>query len=163
MPVESPRRQRVAILLGISISFMALTVGAADKDQPGWLLPMPEVDADPKVPTLKQVIGHGWGEDISSHAEIERYLRALNEAAPDRTRLVRYGQTIEKRGLYYLVITGPKNLARLEEIREANLRLADPRKTTPEQAKAIAESNRRSSGWPTASTATRSPRATPRS
>ena len=63
-----------------------------------------------------------------------------HDAAPDRTRLVRYGQTIEKRGLYYLAITGPKNLARLDEIREANLRLADPRKTTPEQAKAIAES-----------------------
>ena len=62
------------------------------------------------------------------------------DAAPDRTRLVRYGETIEKRGLYYLVITAPKNLARLDEIREANLRLADPRKTTPEQAKAIAES-----------------------
>ena len=38
------------------------------------------------------------------------------------------------------MITSPKNLARLDEIREANLRLADPRKTTPEQAKAIAES-----------------------
>ncbi len=78
-------------------------------------------------------------QDISSHAEIERYLRALADAAPDRTRLVRYGQTIEKRGLYYLVITASKNLTRLDEIREANLRLADPRTTTPEQAKAIVE------------------------
>jgi len=136
-----PRRPRVAILLGIAISSMALTVGAADKDNPGWLLPMPEVDADPKVPTLKQLNGHGWGEDISSHAEIERYLHALNEAAPDRTRLVRYGQTIEKRGLYYLAITGPKNLSRLDEIREANLRLADPRKTALEQARTIADTS----------------------
>ena len=95
------------------------------------------------MPTLKQVVGHGWGEDISSHAEIERYLRALVDAAPDRTRLVRYGQTIEKRGLYYLVITGPKKLSRLDEIREANLRLADPRKTTPEQARAIARNHAR--------------------
>ena len=94
----------------------------------------------PKVPTLKQQVGHALGEDISSHAEIERYLRALADAAPERTRLVKYGETIEKRGLYLLVITGPKNLARLEEIRAANLRLADPRQTTPEQARAIAES-----------------------
>ena len=50
-----PRRPRVAILLGIAISSMALTAGAADRDNPGWLLPMPEVDADPKVPTLKQL------------------------------------------------------------------------------------------------------------
>ncbi len=70
-------------LLGIAISSMALTAGAADKDNPDWLLPMPEVDADPKVPTLKQINGHGWGEDISSHAEIERYLHALQRG---RTR-----------------------------------------------------------------------------
>ena len=135
------RRNRAGLLLGIAISSIALTADAADKDNPGWLLPMPEVDADPKVPTLKVLIGHGWGEDISSHSEIERYLRALNESAPDRSRLVRYGETIEKRGLYYLAITGPKNLARIDEIREANLRVADPRKTTAEQARAIAESN----------------------
>jgi hypothetical protein len=135
-----PRRPPVALLLGLAIGGAAWTARAADKDNPGWLLPMPEVDADPKVPTLKERIGHDWGADISSHAEIERYLRALSEAAPDRTRLVRYGETIEKRGLFYLAITGPKNLVRLDEIREANLRLADPRKTTLEQAKTIAES-----------------------
>ena len=99
---------------------------------------MPEVDSDPKVPTLKQQLGHGWGEDITSHAEIERYLRSLAAAAPERSRLIKYGETIEKRGLYLLAITGPKNLSRLEEIRQANLLLADPRRTTPEQAKAIA-------------------------
>jgi hypothetical protein len=136
-----PSRPRVALLLGIAIISTAVRAGAADKDNPGWLLPLPEVVADPRVPTLKQQIGHGWGEDISSHAEIERYLRALCDAAPDRTRLVRYGQTIEKRGLYILAISSPKNLSRLEEIREANLRLADPRKTTPEQAKAISDSS----------------------
>ncbi len=131
---------RATVALAIAIGSMSLTAAAADRDNPGWLLPMPEVDADPKVPTLKQVVGHGWGEDISSHTEIERYLRALVDAAPDRARLVRYGQTIEKRGLYYLVITGSKQLSRLDLIREANLRLADPRKTSPEQARAIADS-----------------------
>jgi hypothetical protein len=130
----------VVLLLGIAICSAPLTAAAADKDNASWLLPMPEVDADPRVPTLKHQIGHGWGEDISNHAEIERYLRALSASAPDRTRLVRYGETIEKRGLYYLAITSPKNLARLDEIRKANLRLADPRQTTPEQAKAVAGS-----------------------
>ena len=136
-----PRQAGTALLLGFAIGSIVLTAQASDKDKASWLLPMPEVDADPKVPTLKQQVGHGWGEDISNHSEIEQYLRALCEVAPDRTRLVRYGETIEKRGLYYLVITGPKNLARLDEVREANLRLADPRTTTPEQAKAVAESN----------------------
>ena len=93
-----PNRPRAALFLGIAIGSIALTARAGDKDSPGWLLPLPEVEADVKVPTLKQQIGHGWGEEISSHAEIERYLRALTSAAPDRTRLVQYGQTIEKRG-----------------------------------------------------------------
>ena len=126
------RTARAALILGILIGLMPLTARAADKDNPAWLLPMPEVDADPKVPTLKQAVGHGWAEEISSHSEIERYLRALTDAAPDRTRLLRYGETIEKRGLYLLVITSAKNIARLDEIRVGNLRLADPRKTTPE-------------------------------
>jgi hypothetical protein len=127
------------IFAGIAISLLAVAARGGDRNDPGWLLPMPEVDADPKIPTLKQQLGHGWGEDISSHAEIERYLRALAAAAPDRSRLLKYGDTIEKRGLYLLAITATKNRSRLEEIREANLRLADPRGTTPEQAKAIAE------------------------
>lgn len=109
-----------------------------ERETPGWLLPMPEVDADPKIPTLRAVAGHAWGEDISSVAEIERYLRALADAAPDRAKLIPYGQTIERRNLYYLILSSPANLARLEEIRAANLRLADPRKTTPDEAKAIA-------------------------
>ena len=135
-----PNTARVALFFGIVMGSLAVAGRAADRDDPGWLLPMPEVDTDAKMPTLKQEVGHRWGEDISSHSEIERYLRALAGAAPERSRLVKYGETIEKRGLYLLVITSPKNLSRLEEIRAANLRLADPRQTTPEQAKTIIES-----------------------
>ncbi len=129
----------------VLLPFLTLvpTPGAADspgRGDPGWLLPMPEVDADPKVPTLKAVVGHAWGEDISSHAEIERYLHALAAAAPDRARLVPYGRTTEKRALYYLAITGPENFARLDSIREANLRLADPRKVSPDEARSLVAS-----------------------
>ncbi len=104
------KRSMAAVILGIAVSALACAAEGADRDRPNWLLPMPEVDADPRIPTLKQRVGHEWGADISSHSEIENYLRALSEAAPDRTRLVRYGETIEKRGLYYLVITSKKNL-----------------------------------------------------
>jgi hypothetical protein len=134
------RRACVARLLGFAMIVTAAASALAEGDKRGWLLPMPEVDADPKVPTLKSIVGHDWGEDISSHAEIERYLHALSESAPDRTRLVRYGTTIERRGLYYLVITSPKNLSRLDQIRGANLRLANPRATTAEEARVITES-----------------------
>ncbi len=136
----SQRKWKVAVL-AIALSAVGSSVLSAVENPADWLLPLPEVDRDPRIPTLEQIAGHRWAHDISSHAEIERYLRALSAAAPDRTKLVPYGQTIEKRTLYYLVITSPKNLARISEIQAANLRLADPRVTTPEQATAIAQSN----------------------
>ena len=132
-----PRRLWPALLLCALIPTPA-PAQEVERAKPGWLLPMPEVDADPKVPTLKAVVGHGWGEDISACAEIERYLRALADAAPDRARLIPYGRTIERRDLNYFIISSPANIARLDEIRAANLRLADPRTTTPEEVKRLA-------------------------
>jgi hypothetical protein len=79
------------------------------------------------VPTLEQVTGHAFGAEISSHQEVEAYLRALAAAAPDRCRLVEYGQSWQGRRLYYLVVARPQQIARLETIRAAMQRLADPR------------------------------------
>lgn len=100
-------------------------------------LPAPELKPDPQLPTLQRVVGHDWGADISSHSEMERYLQALVQAAPDRAALVPYGKTYEGRTLYYLVIAKPENLKRREAIRAANLRLADPRGTPPEKARGL--------------------------
>ena len=101
------------------------------------LLPAPGLDVDPAIPTLKKVTGHDWGQDISSHGEMERYLRALVQAAGDRAALVPYGKTYEGRTLYYLVLSSADNLRRREEIRLANLQLSDPRTATGEQASAL--------------------------
>ena len=153
-------RVRVIFVLGFGILCTAVVARAADRNDPAWLLPMPEVDADPKVPTLKQSIGHGWAQEISSHAEIERYLRALSAAAgrPHAADPLRRDDR-EARALL-LVITSAKNVERLEEIREANLKLADPRRMTPEQPGRSSDRRRRSSGWDMECTATRFPRAT---
>jgi hypothetical protein len=124
------------LILASHSAVLAQPDAVPDKD-PGWLLPVPEVDADPDVPTLEQVVGHAWAQEVSSHAEIERYLHALAEAAPDRTKLVRYGSTYEGRGLYYLVISSPANIKRLEEIRKNNLLLSDPRKVSDDETAAL--------------------------
>ncbi|MCU0980397.1 MAG: M14 family metallopeptidase [Pirellulaceae bacterium] len=102
-----------------------------------WL-PMPELAADPRIPTLKKVAGHEWGQDITSYAEMERYLKALVKAAPDRAVLVPYGKTYEGRTLYYLIIAKPEHVQRRQEIRAANLQLADPRSLPPEKAREVA-------------------------
>ncbi len=100
-------------------------------------MPAPELQPDPQIPKLKKIVGHEWARDISSHAEMERYLAALVKAAPDRAALVPYGKTYEGRTLYYLMIAKPENLQRREAIRAANLQLADPRRTPPEKAREL--------------------------
>src|SRR5262245_15021619 len=108
-----------------------------DRKSPTWLLPVGTLQANGKIPTLQEVVGHTWGEDVSSYAEIERYLHVLVASEPDRTRLETYGQTYEGRTLYYLIISSPQNIERLQEIRGNNLRLADPRETSPDDARQL--------------------------
>lgn len=91
------------------------------------------------IPTLKQIVGHDWGERITSHAEMERYLEALSQATP-RIKLVPYGHTWEGRSLYYLVVTSESNMARLEAIKSGMQKLADPRKITEAEAQKLIES-----------------------
>ena len=72
---------------------------------------------DPAIPTLKSVVGHDPGQEISTPDQIGRYLEALAKAAPDRTRLVHYATTWEGRPLHYLVVGSRERIARLDDIR----------------------------------------------
>ncbi|QQS47860.1 MAG: peptidase M14 [Acidobacteriota bacterium] len=78
------------------------------------------------IPTLKQVVGHEWGEKITMHHEATAYLNALQQAAGSRARLIKYAESWEGRGLYLLVIGSPENIARLDEIRAGMKQLANP-------------------------------------
>jgi hypothetical protein len=82
---------------------------------------------DPKIPTIKQVLGHDYGEKITTPDEIPIYLRALHQAAPDRTRLTEYARSWEGRPLWLLVIASPSRLAALDAVKADLRRLADPR------------------------------------
>ena len=42
----------------------------------------PGASYDSAIPTLKQVVGHAWGDEITSHAQTEQYLKALVAASP---------------------------------------------------------------------------------
>jgi Zinc carboxypeptidase len=85
-----------------------------------------------QTPTFREVTGHGFGERITQHHQMERYLQRLAETS-DRVRLVRQGESWEGRGLWVAIVTAPENHARLEAIRAASLRLADPRATRPDE------------------------------
>jgi hypothetical protein len=88
------------------------------------------------VPSFAEVTGHAFGERTTVHAEMVRYLEALAESS-DRVSLVRQGHSWEGRELLAAVVTSAANQSRLDAIREASARLADPRRTSAEQADEI--------------------------
>ena len=96
---------------------------------------------DSSIPTIHSVLGYDFGERITSHREMEIYLNALVQSSPTRTKLEKIGETWRGRALYYLFISAPENMSRFEELRQSNLMLSDPRKTSADQANAIIESN----------------------
>lgn len=72
---------------------------------------------DPAIPTLEASVGHAPGTRITSPDETYAYLKALTAAAPDRTRMVQYATSWEGRPLYYVILSSPANIARLDAIR----------------------------------------------
>ncbi|MFN9275231.1 MAG: M14 family zinc carboxypeptidase [Planctomycetota bacterium] len=88
---------------------------------------LPDVAYDPVIPTPDRFFGFAWGDEVTLHADVERYLQALAAAAPDRLRLVPYGSSLEGRTLYYAVVGSPANLRRLDAVQAGMQRLADPR------------------------------------
>jgi hypothetical protein len=91
-----------------------------------------------QVPTFADVSGHGFGERITQHHEMVRYLETLAARSP-RVVVREQGETWEGRKLLVAIVTGPENHGRLDEI-EANARtLDDPRTTTPAEAAGIME------------------------
>lgn len=100
----------------------------------------PGATDDPTVPTPVSVLGYPVGRRATTAGEIERCLKAWTGAAPDRTRLVEYARSHEGRPLYYVVVTSPQNLARLDQIQAGTAKLLDPRQTTDAEAGALADS-----------------------
>ncbi|MDX1644062.1 MAG: M14 family zinc carboxypeptidase, partial [Thermoanaerobaculia bacterium] len=90
------------------------------------------------VPTPSEFLGYEAGELHTHHFRMEDYFEALAAAVPERMRLFPYGESYEKKRLFYAVVTSEGNLDALEEIRLSNLALADPRATSAAEAAAIA-------------------------
>jgi len=84
------------------------------------------------------VLGFRPGADrqLADWTQIVDYFHRL-DAASDRVKVEEVGRTTEDRPFLVAVITSEKNMARLEEIRRANLRLADPRGLGPEEAERL--------------------------
>lgn len=80
---------------------------------------------DAAVPTPEKLLGFPAGQRTATPAQIAAAVEAWS--ASPRTKLFEYARSWENRPLYYLAISSPANIARLEEIRGGMEKLADPR------------------------------------
>jgi len=90
------KRRSFVLILALALALAAAPTLA--QAPAGKLEFMPGAQYDPAIPTLKQVTGHEWGEKITAHHDIERYIEALAKASP-RVRVVKYAETHEGRAL----------------------------------------------------------------
>jgi hypothetical protein len=84
----------------------------------------PQLKYNNQIPAPNKVLGYELGETFTIYAHVVDYFKQLTAASP-RITMVKYGETYEKRPLYYLVITSEENQSNIESIRKNNLDLAN--------------------------------------
>ena len=104
------------LLLGL-----LFTIGSSAQDRFSFDSSLPYNES---IPSPEGFLGYELGDRFTFHAHLLNYFEAL-AAASDRVTLHDYGTTHEGRRLVYAVITSTDNQAKIEEIRQNNLRLAD--------------------------------------
>jgi len=92
------------------------------------------------VPRPDSLLGYQLGSQHTMYHQQQQVLDRMIAAAPDRVRTETIGRTAEGKTMRLLIISSPKNIARLDEIRGNLDRLADPRRTTAAEAASLAES-----------------------
>ena len=115
-----------AIVLGVS----AVPLASAQSFLPG-------VTYDPAIPTIESVLGKPSGERITPAADVIRYFRALQQAAPGRIVVTPYAKSWQGRELVYVAIGSPERIAQLDAFSADMKALADPRRTSQAAANAI--------------------------
>lgn len=92
-----------------------------------------------QAPSPKEFLGHDIGEDyfLADYSQLTSYWKALEQAS-DRLVLKEIGTTSYGQPMLMAVISAPENLARLEEIRSINERLARGRDASEQVAQELA-------------------------
>lgn len=84
--------------------------------------------AQSAAPTPESFFGHRMGTDreLEPYNKLVAYYQQL-EKTTDRIKVVEIGKSTEGRPYLAMFVSAPENLARLEEYRQMNAKLADPR------------------------------------
>lgn len=99
----------------------------------------PNASYNSSIPTLKQVVGHDWGEKITMHHKVQQYITALTAASPN-VEVVEYGKTWEGRTLVYLIVASRENMARKNDIKAGIKKLANPQTINSAEANQLIDS-----------------------
>ncbi|MBB6612204.1 zinc carboxypeptidase [Pontibacter sp. Tf4] len=88
-----------------------------------WLC-IPAAWAQQRIQTPAQFLGYELGQQFTTHNRILDYVTYLAAQVPAHIKIQEYGKTYEGRPLVLAYVASEDNLARLDEIRENNLKLA---------------------------------------
>jgi hypothetical protein len=124
-----------SVVFGGALPALSRTIQTAPA--PATVPLIPGADYDASVPTVASVLGYDSGERISRAADVRRYFEALRAAAPTRVAMGDYAVTHEGRPVFWAAVGSAANIARLDQIKANSRALADPRLTSPEQARAL--------------------------
>lgn len=91
---------------------------------------------DPDFTPPWTTFGYEIGRFHTNYANFERVLREY-AAKSNRLRVFERGRTPEHRTLYTLVVSAPKNIARLDAVKADAARLADPRRLSDAEAERL--------------------------
>lgn len=116
---------RALLMAGSCFQMRAAVLGVTAASM---LMPTAAAVAQSAVPTPDSWFGHRMGTDrkLEPYAKMVTYYQELARIS-DRIKLVEVGKSTEGRPFLAMFISSPENLARLEEYRQMNLKLADPR------------------------------------
>jgi hypothetical protein len=91
--------------------------------------------ASETIPSPESFLGFPMGADsrLADWTQVAAYFKALDEASP-RITTRELGRSTEGRPVLLVIVTSEGNMARLEEIRRRQLRLADPRGLADDEA-----------------------------
>ncbi|MEP9400499.1 M14 metallopeptidase family protein [Sphingomonas sp. VNH70] len=118
----------------ISIGLAACTLAVAAPGA-GW--------AQGAVPTPESWFGHRMGADrqLEPYDKIVAYYQKLAQTS-DRIKVVEIGKSTEGKPFLVMFVSSPENLARLEEYRQMNAKLADPRGVPQAELDAIVKNGK---------------------
>jgi len=100
----------------------------------------PDLAYNSDITSPADFLGYQLGEEYSHHYQLGAYLKNL-AAESDRVSIITYGQTYEGRDLWLVMISSEENHDNLEQIRENNLRLANPGDLSGTEARNLIENH----------------------